>query len=507
MADELKEKKPDSGSGSSSVSAPKQAPAPTPKPQPQAQPKQTPVQKSGASSVPKTNTPTNKPASPKVDPVRQKIINQGFGPSKEQRAKSFNDLHNKLRTKYGTKAQHFDPYMEDDYDQPNNAFAFHTDGKGSRRSNYFEQNPDGTYKYSYRKGTHDGEEVIEDNLDDAGVEAKFDEIYKGMEEPDTSNLSIDYNEIERRKNETPEQSATRLQDDLKTQREELNKQNLANQGDAEDVQLPTDGERAKWKANDEEYGRQMKEKYGELPEGWENMDEIEIAQKSGLVSFSEQGANRLRNVSERLKSAGFDDVNFNKHHEGLDFANSNGEQFLILPDSTDSNVFALFDNNGNIVKSNINVDDKESLNSAIEAAEAYSSEQNERSKASQLFGTDLNKNERSVDDDLSDLDIDAQRWLNRGDKYDFKVERPSNDNFTYIKRKDLQTGKEERFNYDRNTGILTYLDGPGNTNIDYKNNPDAEYHSSEEIRKNLDNIGSQERSKASELFGTDLNKR
>lgn len=39
MVDELKEKKPNLGSGSSSVSAPKQAPVSQPKPQPQAQPK------------------------------------------------------------------------------------------------------------------------------------------------------------------------------------------------------------------------------------------------------------------------------------------------------------------------------------------------------------------------------------------------------------------------------------------------------------------------------------
>lgn len=68
--------------------------------------------------------------------------------------------------------------------------------------------------------------------------------------------------------------------------------------DLEDVQLPTEEEKAKWKADDEEYGRQMKEKYGELPDGWENMSEEQIAQK---VADDKNGNDLYSEKSELIK--------------------------------------------------------------------------------------------------------------------------------------------------------------------------------------------------------------
>lgn len=75
MADELKKKSPVPNPGSSSVSAPKAAPAPKTNPNPVNAPKPA----ANNFSVPKANpNPAPKPAS---NPVRQKIMDQGFKPA------------------------------------------------------------------------------------------------------------------------------------------------------------------------------------------------------------------------------------------------------------------------------------------------------------------------------------------------------------------------------------------------------------------------------------------
>ena len=69
--------------------------------------------------------------------------------------------------------------------------------------------------------------------------------------------------------------------------------------DLEDVQMPTEEEKAKWKAEDEEYGRKMKEKYGELPDGWENMSEERIAQK--VAEKVDNGKNEPKKLDDIIK--------------------------------------------------------------------------------------------------------------------------------------------------------------------------------------------------------------
>ncbi len=77
-----------------------------------------------------------------------------------------------------------------------------------------------------------------------------------------------------------EYSQAKFDDEAEEERyKSIGDEEVDDDNDLEDVQLPTEEEKAKWKEEDEEYGRQMKEKYGELPDGWENMSEEQIAKK------------------------------------------------------------------------------------------------------------------------------------------------------------------------------------------------------------------------------------
>ena len=139
MADELNKKKPDLGSGSSSESAPKQAPTPKPASNPNPAPKQpsfnapkkTPEQPKQTQTTPapkQVTKPQTQPApkapeikpqaqpaakpvtpkepslkqnpvpKPKVDPVRQKIMDQGFAPKSEEERNAL--LYSEKREKH-----------------------------------------------------------------------------------------------------------------------------------------------------------------------------------------------------------------------------------------------------------------------------------------------------------------------------------------------------------------------------------------------------------------------
>jgi len=117
MADELNKKKPDLGAGVSSPApspAPKANPNPAPKvntPKPAAAPKQN---SSPAPAAPKANNfsapKQTAPKQPKVDPVRQKIINQGFAP-KDWKKSAIDDIDKFGGTNVGVKnGQAIDAY-------------------------------------------------------------------------------------------------------------------------------------------------------------------------------------------------------------------------------------------------------------------------------------------------------------------------------------------------------------------------------------------------------------
>lgn len=440
MADELGKKKPDLGAGSSSMPAPKQAS--TPKPAPNTASKPAPAQKAAGFSAPKQAAPKQpamKPSKPTPAPAPQKSAwDHNNNPGSAVTTKALEDFTRGYLKKDGgvsddfinktvsglsrnsKQADFYKQKMKEAYEREQASKMFGTDltnpqktpntgwaknyldeidkygstvvGNDDKYNNY-EVTKDGDKFYAnYYRDSFDGPNddyrtpiVFKDeNGNDVEGYDSFDDIVDALHKDGYINKdprpSIDYDEIEKRKNETPEESYARMQEDWKKDREQLSQQ------EDSDGSSITDEDLAKWKeqsaSEEEEYGRQMKEKYGDLPEGWENMDEEQIAKTV-----------RDKEYNDLLEQAGYTSEVFKDLSQAIRETNGAGDQNAL------KGIIRQYQESGELSRE----EGAWLMNMFLERkyAEGYNPEEDEiqdlksmieRKKASELFNQDLSKN-------------------------------------------------------------------------------------------------------------------